>query len=139
MRERGNPALPRQIVADESDFPNFSSPRHGCHKTLILTPGRFTSGADSTLKSSPSCPHPGSSCLEPGRRRDCGCTAARHYGLPSHGWGNPPPRLLISLATRPIYHLTVVGIAFPGWFASLPRGRGRGKLHRCVICTIVTI
>ena len=34
MRERGNPALARQIVADEGDFPDFSSPRHGCHKTL---------------------------------------------------------------------------------------------------------
>src|SRR5271157_1663307 len=87
MRERGTPALPRQIVADEGDFPNFSSPRHGCHKSLILTTGRFTSGSDFSLKSSPSCPHLGSSCphlgsscLEPGRRRDCGCTAARHYG-----------------------------------------------------------
>src|SRR5271157_1315939 len=61
MRERGNSALARQIVADEGDFPNFSSPRHGCHKTLILTTGQFTSGSDLTLKSSPSCPHPGSS------------------------------------------------------------------------------
>ena len=80
MRERGNPALARQVVADEGDLPNFSSPSHGCHRTLILTTGRFTSGSDFSQKSSPSCPHPGSSCLEPGRRRDCGCTAARHYG-----------------------------------------------------------
>ena len=64
VRERGDPALPRQVVADEGDFANFSSPRHGCHKTLILTTGRFTSGSDFSLKSSPSCPHPGSSCLE---------------------------------------------------------------------------
>src|SRR5271157_594540 len=61
MRERGNSALARQIVADEGDFPNFSSPRHGCHDTLILTTGQFISGSDLALKSSPSCPHPGSS------------------------------------------------------------------------------
>src|SRR5271157_807725 len=61
MRERGNSALARQIVADEGDFPNFSSPRHGCHNTLILTTGQFTCGSDLTLNSSPSCPHRGSS------------------------------------------------------------------------------
>jgi len=35
---------------------------------------------------------------------------------------------MISLATYPIYHLTVAGIAFPGWSATLPCGRGRGNL-----------
>src|SRR5271157_1303190 len=61
MRERGNPALAWQIVADEGDFPYFSSSRHGCHRTLILTTGQFTCGSDLTRNSSPSCPNSGSS------------------------------------------------------------------------------